>query len=132
MAREKRLEKRLGRGIVAMINQASQAIKDADQQVDGQDAFTVAKNAYRKHVTQQRFAFAVERNDGRYPFNRFGMAAMDRVYFVNLIATAVSIAVAIIVYFFVLIKIGGLTREDILQAPKGTAILRVLQKIRWI
>lgn len=39
MAREKRLEKRLGRGIVAMINQASQAIKDADQQVDGQDAF---------------------------------------------------------------------------------------------
>ena len=64
--------------------------------------------------------------------NRFGMAAMDRVYFVNLIATAVSIAVAVIVYFFVLIKIGGLTKEDILQAPKGTAILRVLQKIRWI
>ena len=64
--------------------------------------------------------------------NRFGIAAMDRVYFVNLIATAVSIAVAIIVYFFVLIKTGGLTREDILQAPKGATILRVLQKIRWI
>ena len=64
--------------------------------------------------------------------NRFGMAAMDRVYLVNLIATAVSIAVAVIVYFFVLIKIGGLTKEDIVQAPKGAAILRVLQKIRWI
>ena len=56
----------------------NELLLDADAPLaafDGQDAFTVAKNAYRKHVTQQRFAFAVERNDGRYPFNRFGMAA---------------------------------------------------------
>ena len=39
---------------------------------------------------------------------------------------------AIAVYFFVLIRIGGLKKNDILQAPKGTKILGLLQKIRWI
>ena len=63
--------------------------------------------------------------------NRLLMAAADRVYFNNLIASVVvSIAVAIIVYFVVLIKIGGLTREDLLQVPKGAKVVGVLQKIR--
>ena len=58
------------------------------------------------------------------------MAAADRVYFNNLIASVAAIAVAIIVYFAVLIKIGGLTREDLLQVPKGAKVVGVLQKIR--
>ena len=62
--------------------------------------------------------------------NRLLMAVADRVYFNNLIAAALAIAVAIIVYFAVLIKIGGLTREDLLQVPKGAKVVGVLQKIR--
>ena len=63
---------------------------------------------------------------------RAGTMVADRPYFVNLIAAAVSIAVAVVVYFFVLIRIGGLKKNDILQAPKGTRILAILQKIGWM
>lgn len=64
--------------------------------------------------------------------NRLGLAVVDSTYFVNLIAAAVSIFVAVIVYFFVLIRIGGLKEKDILQAPKGATLLRVLKKIKWM
>ena len=63
---------------------------------------------------------------------RGAMMVSERTYFMNLIASVISIAVAVIVYFFVLIKIGGLTRDDVLQAPKGRSILRVLEKIHWM
>ena len=58
--------------------------------------------------------------------------AFERTYLVNLIASVIAIAAAVLVYFFVLIRIGGLTREDVLQAPKGTKLLRILEKIRWM
>ena len=61
-----------------------------------------------------------------------GMMISDRTYFINLFATAAAIAVAIPVYFFVLIKVGGLKKNDILQAPKGARILGVLQKAGWM
>ena len=44
----------------------------------GDDALTVAKRAYKKHETQQKYYFfvsAVGDKDTRYPFNKFGMAA---------------------------------------------------------
>ena len=41
---------------------------------DGKDAFEVASEAYKKHVSQQRYRFKVRRDDGAYAFNRFGMA----------------------------------------------------------
>lgn len=63
---------------------------------------------------------------------RAGMMAMGREYLVNLIATAIAIVIAVVVYFFVLIRIGGLKKNDILQAPKGTKILGLLQKIGWM
>ena len=63
---------------------------------------------------------------------RIGMMAAERTYFMNLIASAVSIVVAVIVYFYVLIRIGGLKKNDILQAPKGTKILEILQRIGWM
>ncbi len=40
----------------------------------GRDAFKVAREAYLKHVSQQRYSFRVRRDDGAYAFNRFGMA----------------------------------------------------------
>ena len=51
---------------------------DADTPLNafnGKDAFEVAKEAYKKHVSQQKTSFAVRRNNGVYAFNRFGMAA---------------------------------------------------------
>ncbi len=41
---------------------------------NGKDAYQVAKAAYKKHKSQQRFGFAVERDTGSHPFNHFGMA----------------------------------------------------------
>ena len=41
---------------------------------DGDDAYTVARRAFKKHKTQQEFGFAVKRDDAKYAFNRFGMA----------------------------------------------------------
>ena len=63
---------------------------------------------------------------------RIGMMVAERTYFMNLIASVVSIVAAVIVYFFVLIRIGGLKKNDILQAPKGTKILGILQRIGWM
>ena len=39
----------------------------------GTDAWNVARIAYKKHESQQKYGFAVERNKGSYPFNLFGM-----------------------------------------------------------
>ena len=61
-----------------------------------------------------------------------GTMIVDRPYFVNLFATAAAIEAAVPVYFFVLIKVGGLKKNDILQAPKGAKILGILQKAGWM
>lgn len=53
-------------------------------------------------------------------------------YFSNFVATLPAIAVAVPVYFFILIRLGGFTEGDILALPKGTALLRLLKKIRWL
>ena len=43
---------------------------------DGQNAYEVARAAFKKHVTQQGSGYAVNRVEGffMFPFNRFGMA----------------------------------------------------------
>jgi LmbE family N-acetylglucosaminyl deacetylase len=41
---------------------------------DGKDAYEVARKAFLKHETQQRYHFRVSRDNKRYAFNRFGMA----------------------------------------------------------
>ena len=46
---------------------------------------------------------------------------------VILIAAFVSVRT-----FFVLIRLGSFTEEDILGLPKGTAMLRLLKKLRWL
>lgn len=50
----------------------------------------------------------------------------------NLIATAVSVIAAVIVYFIILFAIKTLTKEDIEGFPKGKAIARVLEKLHFI
>lgn len=53
-------------------------------------------------------------------------------YLSNAVATAIAVIIAIVVYFAVLIKLGGATREDIRKFPKGTKIVRVLEKIKLL
>ena len=61
-----------------------------------------------------------------------GFLVTERTYMVNLFASAVSIVVAVVVYFFVLIRIGGLKKNDILQVPKGHKVLGLLTKLKWM
>lgn len=53
-------------------------------------------------------------------------------YMANLLAVIPAILTAIPVYFFVLLRLKGASREDILAMPKGRVLLKVLRKIRWI
>ena len=50
----------------------------------------------------------------------------------NLIATALSVIAAVVVYFIVLFAIKTLTKEDIEGFPKGKAIAKVLEKLHFI
>ncbi len=47
---------------------------------------------------------------------------------INLVALAFAVVVAVIVYFVVLIKIGGVTEKDLVSMPKGTLLVRVAKK----
>ena len=53
-------------------------------------------------------------------------------YFINLIATMVTVVAAVVVYFAVLIKSGGATEDDIKRFPKGASIARLLKKIKLL
>ncbi len=51
-------------------------------------------------------------------------------YFVNLIAALVAVAVAVFVYFAVLIRSGGATETEIKRFPKGATIASILKKLK--
>jgi len=51
---------------------------------------------------------------------------------INVIALGIAILVAVFVYFALVIWAGGLTKDEILNMPKGATLVRVLQKIRLI
>jgi stage V sporulation protein B len=53
-------------------------------------------------------------------------------YFANFAATVPAILAAVPVYFFILIRLGSFTEDDILGLPKGTAMVRLLKKVRWL
>ncbi|MBO5999023.1 MAG: polysaccharide biosynthesis protein [Lachnospiraceae bacterium] len=58
--------------------------------------------------------------------------AVNSLYFVNVIAVFPSILVAVMLYFFVLIRFGVIGTDDFLALPKGRFIVRVLRRLRWI
>ena len=61
-----------------------------------------------------------------------GASGFAGPYMANLIAVIPSILAAIPVYFFVLIRLRGVSSRDILAMPKGGALLRIFKKIRWM
>ena len=54
------------------------------------------------------------------------------LYFCNLLSLVPAIGAAVIVYFFILIRIGTLSEEDILTFPKGQLFLNAFKKLKWI
>ncbi len=53
-------------------------------------------------------------------------------YFANLIAVIPAILVAVLVYGFMLVKLGTLTEEDLKGLPKGNTMIRILKKLKWM
>ena len=52
-------------------------------------------------------------------------------YFANVIAVVPAILGAVMVYFFLLIRLKAVTREDLMTMPKGTALVRMAEKLRF-
>ena len=48
----------------------------------------------------------------------------------NILALAISIFVAVAVYFVMILRVGGCTEQDILELPKGAALVRFAKKIK--
>ena len=48
----------------------------------------------------------------------------------NTIATFMALGISAITYFFALIKIGGITKEEMLEMPKGRTLVNILTKLR--
>ncbi len=53
-------------------------------------------------------------------------------YSSNLVCLVPSILAAVVMYFFVLIRIGTLSREDILNFPKGKLLLKTFRRLGWM
>jgi stage V sporulation protein B len=50
----------------------------------------------------------------------------------NTIATCISIVVAVMVYFVFLIKLKGVTKEELLNMPKGSLLVRIFTRIKLL
>ena len=51
-------------------------------------------------------------------------------YLMNLLALLPALFVAVLLYSLLLIRLHGVTREELMQMPKGAALVRLLEKIR--
>ena len=54
------------------------------------------------------------------------------LYLNNLIAMVPAILAAVLIYFFALIRMGTLSEEDILGLPKGSMLLKIFRKLKWM
>ena len=73
--------------------------------------------------------------DARLVYEALAMAlrgVLDRPYFVNFFALMPSLVIAVVLYFFLMVRSGTMTREDILQLPKGAKIVSVMHKMQWL
>ncbi len=61
-----------------------------------------------------------------------GYEAVYSVIHSNVIALALSILLAVIVYFALMIRIGALGRAELLNIPKGTALIRLGEKLHLL
>ena len=54
------------------------------------------------------------------------------LYLNNLIAMVPAILTAVLIYFFALIRMGTLSEEDILSLPRGSMLLKIFRKLKWM
>ncbi|MBQ7679886.1 MAG: polysaccharide biosynthesis protein [Butyrivibrio sp.] len=54
---------------------------------------------------------------------------LDREYFVNLISVLIAVPIAMLVYGTILIRTGGVSREEIEGLPKGSSMVRLLERL---
>ena len=54
------------------------------------------------------------------------------LYLNNLIAMVPAILAAVLIYFFALIRMGTLSEEDILSLPRGSMLLKIFRKLKWM
>ena len=67
------------------------------------------------------------------PSTRLLLAAgMQSDYFRNAAAILPAILVAVVLYFFLLLRFHAIGEEDFAMLPKGRLIVRLLKKIRWL
>ena len=50
----------------------------------------------------------------------------------NIVSTIIAIAIAVLVYGVLLIKIKAISEEEILDLPKGTTLVKILKKVKLI
>ena len=47
----------------------------------------------------------------------------------NFISTMLALLAAVVSYFFFLVKLGGVTKEEMLKMPKGATLVNMLSKL---
>lgn len=57
---------------------------------------------------------------------------LQNLYFLNLLSVAPALIVAVVLYFFLLIRTGTMTREDLRSLPKGEKLVRMLGRLHWL
>ncbi len=62
----------------------------------------------------------------------FGFILGEDGYFTNLFATAIALFVAVLCYAFMMIRLKGITEEDLHSFPKGATLIRLLKKIHFL
>lgn len=73
--------------------------------------------------------------DARLVYEALAMALgriLDRPYFVNFFALIPSLLIAVVLYFFLMVRSGTMSQQDILQLPKGAKIAAVMHKLQWL
>ncbi|MBR6274379.1 MAG: polysaccharide biosynthesis C-terminal domain-containing protein, partial [Lachnospiraceae bacterium] len=59
----------------------------------------------------------------------FGIYKVFALFAGNFISTMIALMAAVLSYFFFLIKLGGVTKEEMLKMPKGRTLVNMLSKI---
>lgn len=60
------------------------------------------------------------------------IAGLDRAYYRNLFAALPAILVAVLVYAFLMVRTGTMTREDLLSLPRGGSMVRLFTRLHWL
>lgn len=62
-----------------------------------------------------------------------GLLGMEETgYFTNLLALLPTLVLAVFLYGFMLVRTGAIKEADLLSMPKGSSLIRLMKRLRWI